>query len=575
MNKLTVIDVFCGSGGFSEGFRQQGFTIKLGIDSWKPAIDTFNHNFGLKSEVKNVLDFRKSIKEIEALPDTDIIIGSPPCVSFSHSNLSGKADKSSGVLLTKIFLRIVAVKKFKKGSQLKAWYMENVTNSTNYLNDYYTFKDLGLTKWAQKNGHSPQKKAIILEGNQSFINSADYGSTQKRTRVISGEIVRKRGKVLKKGRFSIPPRTHRNSRTEGEQPFHKPLSIIKNGLPKPNQRKSNKTILDPQYDGLKLNACELSDHFYDTGLYACEWKQSEHYKTNHPYMGIMSFPENEDRPSRTITATKIGSSREAIIYRSEFHRIDDGEYRTPTVREAACIMGFPITFQFKGSEGTKWRLVGNAVCPTVSRAFARHLRHELGLPAIERPIVQSTVNSDGIINLNSYSEKAFNNRPKRNKNSRFRRQPFKDGNITVTLSNYDIVKKDKNVSRWITSVQYGNGDGFPTYIYPDETHLELEPLIRKSKSGIPFLEIINNGFSEKIAKCDELQRLYESQASANNLLEPTELVKEVANIINALGIDNETFKQNGTTIFEKKKDVPLKQLFALYAISNISAKVNV
>ena len=29
----------------------------------------------------------------------------------------------------------------------------------------------------------------------------------------------------------------------------------------------------------------------------------------------------------------------------------------------ASIMGFPITFQFKGSEGIKWRLVGNAVCP--------------------------------------------------------------------------------------------------------------------------------------------------------------------------------------------------------------------
>ena len=87
---------------------------------------------------KNIKDFRKSIKEIEALPDTEIIAGSPPCVSFSHSNLSGKADKKTGVLLTEIFLRIVAVKKFKRGSKLKAWFMENVMNSTNYLNDYYT-----------------------------------------------------------------------------------------------------------------------------------------------------------------------------------------------------------------------------------------------------------------------------------------------------------------------------------------------------------------------------------------------------------------------------------------------------
>lgn len=41
MKKLTVIDFFCGAGGFSEGFRQQGFEIIQGYDNWKPAIDTF------------------------------------------------------------------------------------------------------------------------------------------------------------------------------------------------------------------------------------------------------------------------------------------------------------------------------------------------------------------------------------------------------------------------------------------------------------------------------------------------------------------------------------------------------
>jgi DNA (cytosine-5)-methyltransferase 1 len=137
------------------------------------------------------LDFKNSIKEIESLPDTDVIIGSPPCVTFSNSNISGKADKTSGVTLTEVFLRIVAVKKHKKNSKLKAWYMENVTNSVNYLSDYYTFKDLGLTKWAKDNRISPYKKAIILKDNQPIINSADYGSAQKRKRVISGEIISK------------------------------------------------------------------------------------------------------------------------------------------------------------------------------------------------------------------------------------------------------------------------------------------------------------------------------------------------------------------------------------------------
>ena len=123
MNKITVIDFFCGAGGFSEGFKQQGYEIIAGYDHWKPAVETFNHNFSTNSEVKNILVFKESIEEINKLPNTDVIIGSPPCVSFSSSNISGKADKESGVLLTKIFLRIVAVKKFQPNSILKAWYM--------------------------------------------------------------------------------------------------------------------------------------------------------------------------------------------------------------------------------------------------------------------------------------------------------------------------------------------------------------------------------------------------------------------------------------------------------------------
>ena len=78
MNELTVIDFFCGAGGFSEGFRQQGFKIVAGYDHWKPAIDSFNHNYRTSSNVTNILDFKESIEKIDELPNTDVIIGSPP-----------------------------------------------------------------------------------------------------------------------------------------------------------------------------------------------------------------------------------------------------------------------------------------------------------------------------------------------------------------------------------------------------------------------------------------------------------------------------------------------------------------
>lgn len=567
MKRPTVIDFFCGAGGFSEGFRQQGFDIIYGVDYWEPAIKTFNHNFNLSCIKKNILDFENSISEIENLPDSDVIVGSPPCVSFSNSNKSGKADKLMGVRLTEVFFKIVAVKKHCPNSSLKAWFMENVTNSVNYLKDSYTFNDLNLTDWATKYNIEPNAQAIILNDNRLIVNSADFGTPQIRKRVISGEFI-------ERGRLLFPPSTNQSSEKDYNLPPYITLGQIRNALPKPNSKISNIFITDPLYSNIKIKSSQLFDHFYDTGLYKSEWEQSNYLKTNHPYMGKMAFPENEDKPSRTITATTIGTSREAIIYRSEYNRTGNGEFRTPTIRESSCLMGFPITFQFLGSEGIKCRLVGNAVCPSVSRAFAKLVRKELGLEPLHSPLVTLKTDFIGVANLNSYQPKIFDSPPNRNKGSRYRRHPFKDGNITVTLSNYDIDKNEKIVSKWLTSVQYGNGKGFPTYNYPNGFYKQIEPYIELVNKGTAFLKIINNGFSEKIGDSRTLQKMYENQVSLNGLLEPTELVKELKSLIENLGIEKEEYNQDNEEIFINKKSIPVKQLFALYAISKISTIAN-
>jgi DNA (cytosine-5)-methyltransferase 1 len=566
MNELTVIDFFCGAGGFSEGFRQQGYNIVAGYDHWKPAIDSFNHNYGTSSKVTNILDFKKSIEKIDELPNTDVIIGSPPCVSFSSSNISGKADKESGVLLTKVFLRVVAVKKFQPNSTLKAWYMENVANSRNYLADYYTFNDLGLGDWAKKHRLSPKKKAIILKDNQPLINSADYGSYQARKRAISGE-------VIKLQKLVIPTPTN-SKKPINNLPKWKTLGELIKKMPSPTEQKLKKIITDPIYNEIKLTASKLTDHFYDSGLYKSEWKQSEYLKTNHPYMGKMSFPENKNNPSRTVTATKSGTSREALIYKSEYNRLGNGEYRNPTIREIASVMGFPYTYQFLGSENSKWRLVGNAVCPSVSRAFARNLTYLLEIPQIDGLFLEKKLNLNDVPNLNTFSEKEFNNQPKRNENSRFRRQPLKEGNLTVTLSNYDIVKNNQPKNKWFTSIQYGTGEGFPTQNIKNEYYKEIEPIILKFKEGKQFLNIINNGFTDKISSSAELQKYHELQVSDSSISLPTELVEEINAILNQIKFEQSEFEQNGTVVFKHKKKIPIKQLFALYAINKISSIAN-
>lgn len=99
---MRVADFFCGGGGFSEGFRQAGFEIVFAVDKWAPAVNTYKGNKPganvIQDDVIRISNLPDD--EFEALvPDSEVIIGSPPCQSFSHSNKSGNADKELGIKL--------------------------------------------------------------------------------------------------------------------------------------------------------------------------------------------------------------------------------------------------------------------------------------------------------------------------------------------------------------------------------------------------------------------------------------------------------------------------------------------
>ncbi|MCW7498313.1 DNA cytosine methyltransferase [Leptospira levettii] len=559
---MRVLDFFCGAGGFSEGFRQCGFKIVQGYDHWKPAIDTFNYNFNLSCRPTNILDFN-DIEKIENLPDTEIIIGSPPCVSFSNSNNSGKADKSHGIQLIKIYLKIIALKKFKKKSKLKAWFMENVPNSKKHLPDYFTFDDLGLSQWCKKNGHSPDDIAITLSTNSFILNSADFGSYQSRIRVFTGEVISSRGSKLSE-----------ILKIESKKKYENTIGKFFTKFPDPmiNCEYLN-FVKDPQYK-LKIPKEELTDHFYDTGVYKIEWEKAKFLKINHPYMGKMSFPENLSKPSRTITATLTPHSRESLLYKSSLNRVGNGEFRTPTLREAAIFMGFPITFQFLGGENTKWRLVGNAVSCSVSRALAKSVIACFNVHLKSKLNISTNKNIEKIQNLNTFKIKEFNDPPIRKIGSRFRMHPIKDGNITVTLSNYCIKSNSKFNGRWYTSIQYGNGHGFPIQNVKDGIFNELDSLILSLEKGKEFLHIINNGFSGKIPNGKKLQTLYEKNINQSNYVNPTELISSISQIIQKLNIPEKYISKNEVNIFKFKEKIPAKQVFALYAINKITSIAN-
>lgn len=64
---MIVIDFFCGCGGASEGLRQAGFDIELGLDIDQQASETFKANF---PDAKFIQD---DIRKIEPQDISDII----------------------------------------------------------------------------------------------------------------------------------------------------------------------------------------------------------------------------------------------------------------------------------------------------------------------------------------------------------------------------------------------------------------------------------------------------------------------------------------------------------------------
>jgi DNA (cytosine-5)-methyltransferase 1 len=561
-DRLTVLDLFCGAGGFSEGFRSVGYRICAGIDHWRPAVETFNCNFGLEGKAVDILLFEGNEHLIDQLPDTDIIIGSPPCVSFSYSNKLGNADKTQGLRLMKVLFSIVTIKKFKRGSRLLAWYMENVVNAIKWLPDAYSFADLGLSRWATKHGLRPKAIAIEIKDNAAVFNSADFRVAQTRKRLFVGEINKQTARRRGFDTTAIAPPPKAATAVSA--------SAVRSLLPAPNCKPSSRRVQDPINKGIDIPLMQLTDHFYETGAYEIHWRDSKLLKTSHPYMGKMAFPENEGKPSRTIVANPFPRSREALLYKSEWQRFGDGEYRGPTIREAATLMSFPITYQFVGSEGAKWKLVGNAVCPQVSQALAVQLLKALGvrIHRVHRKELPKVL--DQLPNLNTFSSKSYDKPPKRRKLARFRGHAFKAAGMTVALANYDVVKRGPTADgRWRCFITYGIGQGYK--VQPVDLR-QLKGIRRAveltSPYGSAFVEHMTNGFSEKIPPAQLLQELYENNVDERKrLLNPNRLLQEAKEIIFKFA-DQEKHVDSEFDMF-LRNSVPVSQLYALFAVCHI------
>ena len=121
--KLTVISIFCGTGGSSLGYKWAGFKELLAIDFDKHAVECFKLNF------KEVPIWHRSICDITSddilkfckikKGELDVLDGSPPCQGFSTAGKRKVTDKRND--LFKEYKRLI------EGLEPKVFIMENVS----------------------------------------------------------------------------------------------------------------------------------------------------------------------------------------------------------------------------------------------------------------------------------------------------------------------------------------------------------------------------------------------------------------------------------------------------------------
>lgn len=393
--EYNFIDLFAGCGGLSEGFYKQGFKALTHVEIDHFACQTLKNRmeyYGYKDAENSVLelditskDVISRISEVVGRKNVDLIIGGPPCQSFSTL---GRAKDGDGMVndprnyLFESYIKVLD--KFKP----KIFVFENVTG----LLSARIQGDLIVTKILKELGRNYK---IVSNPSSMVLNSADYGVPQIRKRVIIIG-VRKDLNTSPEEIYKGIKKTHCDS-SEDSASGLKSYVTVKDAigeLPKLKPGEGEKSILfSPQIDNEFLRNIRpskkyhLADHISRThneldiqryvAMSKNKWDFSELLKNSpelgHPKARVFNnsyVVQHWDMPSKTIIAHLYKDG-------NQFIHPDYKQGRTITPREAARLQSFPDNFVFEGSKTQQFKQIGNAVPPLFAEAIAKSIKQKL------------------------------------------------------------------------------------------------------------------------------------------------------------------------------------------------------
>lgn len=341
-DKLTMIDLFSGAGGFSVGGELTGFFSVFGNDYFEPALSTWMHNhpnsIACFGDIKNVQSKEvKILLENQGVDKINLITAGVPCQGFSLANKKRNSEDERNFM----FLELM-----KYVEEFKPDYV--VVENVNGMRSTAGGKFINEIKNALEN--------LSYNVSIDLLNAADYGVPQIRKRLIFVGVKKDSGLVDK---YKFPKRTH------NEKEYLTVYDAISD-LPKLNINEKKF-----QYETPAITNYQKMMRGEDNSKIGKPNKLFNHESPNHSDSTIRRIKNtipgepmyerykqrirlNFDKPSPTQVAGGI---------RPQFQFGHPNQARGLTIRERARIQSFPDYYEFLGGMVQERVQTGNAVPP--------------------------------------------------------------------------------------------------------------------------------------------------------------------------------------------------------------------
>lgn len=370
-NSPKMVDLFCGAGGLSLGFCQEGFVPVLANDIEECCVDTYSHNHP-EIPRDHVIqgDIREVVNELDELlrdQEIDIVVGGPPCQGFSMANRQRLIDDPRNYLYQN-YVEIV------RRSNPRFFVMENVKGMLSVAEQVVEdFRNIGY------------------EVEYRVLNAADYGVPQNRERLIyiGNRIGISNREIFERVR---------------EQSKHIPNRTLSDAIeslrPLEASRQINSTETGSEQSGFRIERKRTTEE----NEYVNSINQNRQYTiclnhkaryNNDRDIEIFSRLEPGDKSDDPKIADIMPYTRRSGIFKDKYYKlqpdrvsktitahmkfdcnmyIHPSQARGLTPREAARIQSYPDDYYFRGSFTKTYMQIGNSVPPLLGRAIAHAIR---------------------------------------------------------------------------------------------------------------------------------------------------------------------------------------------------------